>query len=145
MNLQTRHDYGYGICVGEIREHSVERLKKLLELAPKTNAEVQSWFSRQMIADPSWDDYMRYDEVYNLGLVTFLKLVIQEAEGIELTACDDFEGVPYLLYQPSYPWNIPDSERNLTEDTLTAIFQRYVGILTDDAISVDHQSVESSG
>ena len=130
MNLQTRHDYGYGICVGEIRAHSVERLKKLLELAPKTNAEVQSWFSRQ---------------VYNLGLVTFLQLVIQEAEGIELTACDDFEGVPYLLYQPSYPWNIPDSERNLTEDTLTAIFQRYVGILTDDAISVDHQSVESSG
>ncbi|WP_300346066.1 hypothetical protein [uncultured Oscillibacter sp.] len=53
--------------------------------------------------------------------------------------------MPYLLYQPSYPWNIPDSERNLTEDTLTAIFQRYVGILTDDAISVDHQSVESSG
>lgn len=145
MSYETWHNYGYGICVSDIKEHDVNQLEKLLELAPEFQKMVRDWLSGQAIATPGWDDYMRYDKTYGLGLATFLQQVIQEAEKIEMTACANFDDTPYLLYQPSYPWNISDAERNLTENTLTALFQRFVGILTDEAISVGHQSVANGG
>lgn len=88
---------------------------------------------------------MEYDTDYDLGLAVILREAIQEIEGIELTVCDDFECNRYLIYQPSYPWNLSDTERNLTEDGMTELFQRYTGILTDETISIDHQSVENGG
>ena len=54
---------------------------------------------------------MEYDEIYHLGLATFLQQVIRGTEGINLTSCDDFEGVSYLLYHPSCPWNRSDTDR----------------------------------
>lgn len=88
---------------------------------------------------------MEYDTDYDLGLAVILREAIQEIEGIELTVCDDFECRKFLIYQPSYPWNLSDTERDLTEDGLTELFQRYTGILTDEPILVDHQSVENGG
>ena len=55
--------------------------------------------------------FMEYDEIYHLGLATLLQQVIRGTEGIELTSCDDFEGVSYLLYHPSCPWNRSDTDR----------------------------------
>lgn len=145
MSYETWHNYGYGICVSDIMEQDVSRLEKLLEAAPEFQKTVHDGLSARGITTPEWDDYMEYDGLYNLGLATFLQEVIKEAEKIELTACDDFEGVPYLLYQPSYPWNLSDIERNLTEKSLTELFQHYAGILTDEVIPVDHQSVANGG
>lgn len=54
-------------------------------------------------------------------------------------------GITYLLYQAKFPWQITDTERGLTEDKLTEMFNRYVGILTDEAVPVEEQSVENGG
>lgn len=143
MSYETWHNYGYGICVNDIKERDMSRLEKLLEAAPEFQKSVHSWLSTHEITAPQWDDYMGCDVLYNLGLATFLQQVIQEAERIELTACNDFDGVTYLLYQPSYPWNLSDAERNLTEQSLTELLQSYVGILTGDEVLVDHRSVEN--
>ena len=51
----------------------------------------------------------------------------------------------YLLYSPSYPWQLKNSERDLTEEQLVQLFGRYVRILTDVPIDVDYQSVENGG
>ena len=58
-----------------------------------------------------------------------------------MAACDDFECKPYLLYQPSYPWNLSDAERNLTEQSVGELLQHYVSILTEEVVPVDHQAV----
>ena len=145
MSYQTWHNYGYGICVDDIREHSAARLEELLKLAPELQAKMRAWLTAKGISAPAREDYMEYDTDYNLGLAVILREAIHEIEGIELTACDDFECNRYLIYQPSYPWNLSDTERNLTEDGMTELFQRYTGILTDETISIDHQSVENGG
>ena len=88
---------------------------------------------------------MEFDQDYLLGLATLLQKVIEEAEGIQMIACDDFNSVTYLLYSPSYPWQLKNSERDLTEEQLVQLFGRYVRILTDVPIDVDYQLVENGG
>ena len=88
---------------------------------------------------------MEFDQDYLLGLATLLQKVIEEAEGIQMTACNNFDSVAYLLYSPSYPWQLKNSERDLTEEQIVQLFGRYVRILTDVPIDVDYQSVENGG
>lgn len=88
---------------------------------------------------------MAYDDVCMCGLASILSEAIEEAEGIVFTACSDFDGVQYLIYQPSYPWERDGRERSLTKDQVEEILNRYVSILTDEEIEIDDQSVENGG
>lgn len=145
MSYQMWINYGYGICVDDIKECSVERLEKLLALAPELQTRMQDWLAKNNVTTPCWEDYMSYDRDYYLGLAVILQEAIQEIEGIELTACDDFDSADYLIYQPMYPWNLSDRDRGLTEESLREMFNRYVAVLTDEPVPVDHQSVENGG
>lgn len=40
MSYDTWHNYGYGICVDDIKEQDVVKLKQLLDRAPVFHAEV---------------------------------------------------------------------------------------------------------
>ena len=145
MSYSTWHNYGYGICVDDINTQNVERLRALLELAPKFKAKIEDWLSELDIKEPSWDDYMEFDQDYCLGLATILMEVIAEAEGIDLTACDNYDSKAYLLYQPMYPWDMSESDRGLTKEKVAELFRRYAGILTEMPIEVDAQAVENGG
>ena len=145
MSYSTWHNYGYGICVDDINTQNVERLRVLLELAPKFKAKIEDWLSELDIKEPSWDDYMEFDQDYCLGLATILMEVIAEAEGIALTACDNYDSKAYLLYQPMYPWDMSESDRGLTKEKVAELFRRYAGILTEMPIEVDAQAVENGG
>lgn len=145
MSYSTWHNYGYGICVDDINTQDVERLQALLELAPEFKAKIDGWLSEREIQEPSWDDYMEFDQDFQLGLATILKEVITEVEGIVLTACDDHDSKDYLLYQPMYPWNITDADPGMTEEKVAGIFRHYVSILTEVPIDIDYQAVENGG
>lgn len=106
MSFHTWHNYGYGICVGSIPEASVERMNALLDHAPDFRSNVEDWFAENNITEPEYEDYMAYDDVCMCGLASILSEVIEEAEGIVFTACCDFDGVQYLIYQPSYGRNL---------------------------------------
>lgn len=145
MSYHTWHNYGYGICVDDIQEQSVQRLQALLKLAPKLDGKIRAWLSDLSVTEPDWDDYMEFDRDYYLGLATILQQVIEEADGLCLTACDDSNGRTYLIYQPRYPWEITEKERDLTEDKLNELFSRYVSMLTDDPIDIDTQDAANGG
>lgn len=145
MSYSTWHNYGYGICVDDINTQDVERLQALLVLAPEFKAKIDGWLTEREIQEPSWDDYMEFDQDFQLGLATILKEVITEAEGIDLTACDDYDGKVYLLYQPMYPWNITEADSGMTEEKAAGIFRHYVSILTEVPIDIDYQAVENGG
>lgn len=145
MSFQTWHNYGYGICVDGIKVHSVDRLENLLALAPKFKAKIDEWLQEMGIQEPTWDNYMEYDDVYGLGLATLINEAIEEVEGISMTACADFEGTTYLMYQAKYPWELTDTECGLTKEHMTGIFERYVGILTDEEILIGEQSAANGG
>lgn len=145
MSYKTWHNYGFGVCTDDIPEGDVSRLQSLLALAPGFRAKVESWLAEQEITDPTWADYAEFDEDYYLNIATILKEVVEEAEGIILTACGDYNNVCYLIYSPGYPWELSDADRNLTEDRLREIFTKYIGILTDKEIEVGYQEVENGG
>ena len=133
MSYTTWHNYGYGICVDDIKTRDVTRLESMLKLEECS------------ISEPVWDDYMEFDQDFMLGLATILQKVIEEAEGLCLTACDDCDSRTYLIYQPRYPWALTQADRDLTEEHLAAMFGRYVGMLTDEVVDVDYQEVENGG
>ena len=145
MSYDIWHNYGYGICVDDIGEENIERLQTLLLQAPEVKAKIESWLTERKIKAPSWDDYMEFDQDYHLGLATILSEVIAEAEGINLTACDDYNGNVYLLYKPMYPWQMSSMDCGQTEEKIVGIFRRYINILTDTPIEIDYQEVENGG
>ncbi len=145
MSFYTWHTYGYGICVSDITCDSVEKLNELFHKAPGLEKAVSDWLKDCDIKEPTWEDYMEYDEDFNLGLATFLKEVILECEGIELTACNDFNGGLYLLYEPSYPWRLQKEQLNLTEERIKEIILKYVPILTEQQIEVGYYGPENGG
>lgn len=145
MSFQTWHDYGYGICVSDIKTESVERLQQLLHHAPVFERDINEWLEDCEIENPTFEDYLDFDQDYNLGLASLLRDVILEAENVGFLACDDFGGMDYLIYLPSYPWNLPKKETNITESSIEEILRKYVGILTDEEITIDYQSVENGG
>lgn len=145
MSYRSWHNYGYGIRVDDIICSDVERLEQLLTMAPEFSAKLHGWLSDCEIVEPVWNDYMEYDQDYRLGLATILKEVIEESEGLRMTACDDCNSVAYLLYQPSYPWELTEQERNLIEPQVAEIIGRYVRLLTSVPVEIDYQAVENGG
>lgn len=145
MSYNTWHTYGYGICVSDIGEPPVERIQNLLAMAPMFQKDIQGWLDECGITDPDSDDYMEYDQDFMLGFATILKKVILEAENVELEACDNSGGKDYLLFVPDYPWNQKNRKRLETEDEVTALFQKYISVLTDEPIVIDYQSIENGG
>lgn len=145
MSYSSWHTYGYGICTTDIPQPPISRIQNLLNKAPKFKGILNEYFAKAGIQTPDYEDYEGSDEDYGLGLTTILKKVILEAEGINFTACDDCNSNQYLIYEPSYPWNLPEGEKDLTEESIQKILQKYVKILTDEDIQVDYQSAENGG
>lgn len=145
MSYQSWHVYGYGICVSEIQNVTVEKLRVLLSMAPECQAKVEDWLKEGEISEPTVEDYYDFDQVYCLGLATILKEVIQEAEHVEFIACDDYNGAEYLLFTPQYPWQIREEERCLTEEKIAELLRKYTQILSDSGLEIDYQSVENGG
>ena len=145
MSYVSWHTYGYGICVSDITDCTVERLQNLLSLAPEFQQEVQSWLEGCEITEPAVEDYLEFDQDFRLGLAAILKEVIQETEGVELVACDSYDGMDYLLYCPGYPWRQKDQKQLQTEEEAEELFRKYVSVLTDGEIVIDYQAVENGG
>lgn len=145
MSYTSWHTYGYGICVSDIREPSVERIQNLLAMAPVLQKNIQEWLDECGVSEPDYDDYMEFDQDFRLGLATILKEVILEAENVRLEACDSVEGKDYLLFGPDYPWNLANQKQIKTEEEVAGIFKKYIPVLTDEPIDIDYQSVENGG
>lgn len=88
MSYSEWHTYGYGICVSDITDESVERLQKLISLAPEYQKKIQEWLDESEISEPAYEDYLEFDQDYMLGLATILKEVIDpEASGGNASLC----------------------------------------------------------
>ena len=145
MGYKTWHNYGYGINASAIPDASVDQLNALLEHAPHFKTVIEDWLAKHDIIEPTYEDYLAYDDVCICGLAAILAEVNEEAEGVVFSACTNFEGDQFLIYQPSYPWNLPEAEGALTEERIDEILTKYVAILSDDPVEIDYQSVENGG
>ena len=147
MSYVSWHICGYGICVSDIEDLSVERLEKLIAMAPIFQKDVQEWLTEREITEPTVEDYLEYayDQDLHLGLAPILQEVILEAENVDLVACNDFYNAEYLLCCPSYPWSHTEYRQLPTEEAADELFRKYVSVLTDQEIETDYRSVENGG
>ena len=150
MSHTSWHFYGYGIKVDEIGDVPKERIEALIDLAPVFEDKIRKELDEMQVKDADLEDYC--DAMHNadldssfLGLASIMKYVMEEVEGLEFVACDNYDNEHFLIFTPQYPWNMTELERKITEESLKDIFTKYVDILTDRVIDIDYQSVYNGG
>lgn len=146
MSYYTWTVNGYGICTNDIKT-TKERVEKLLQLAPKFNDIIHTWFKESGIENPELDDYLECDEDLNSGVAYLLQRVIDEVENVRLGIAEDFDSYYYLMICPSYTWTtLTNEEKELnTKEKVNDLFRKYVEILTDNDVTIEYQSVENGG
>lgn len=133
--------YGYGICVSDIGEPPVERIRDLLAMAPVLNEAIQEWFKNNGITDPDYRDYMEIGMEHMLGLATILKKLILEAENVNFEDRSGPEGEIYLMFYTGYgPLDQPGRILG-SEDEVVGIFRKYTSVLTDKPITVHRMQI----
>ena len=50
-----------------------------------------------------------------------------------------------ILYEPSYPWDMPDKDKTLRERDIAGILVRYLTFLTSEIIPVGYYSSANGG
>lgn len=145
MSFHSWHIYGYGVMLSEITNISVPAVIDLAQLAPQFATDFNAWRSECGLNDLTLEDFADFDQESCLGLATVLKEIIEEREGIVLTACSDFDGNQYLLYTPEYPWQMSELEKKLREGDIQSLFVKYLSKITDETIVVDYYGPENGG
>ena len=148
MSYDTWHNYGIGLRTDDLNINA-HRIRDLIHMAPKFEKTLLSHISSDEIPWGSMfiDEIYEYlfDMNYWYGAASVLAEVINECEGIELCACDDFDGRQYVMYQPCYPWQLTERERSMTYDNIKDMFMKYVKVLTDDIVVIDEQAAHNGG
>lgn len=152
MSYRTWTTYGFGFCVDDISEDVSLTLDKVLNLAktePSVYKIVTEYLDEICEEEKITRDELCIDDIDGLegdycerGIAFVLLNVITE---IPVMYADNFDGVEYILYEPSYPWQMKENEKNLSEEDVEKIFKKYINMLTDKPINIDYQSVENGG
>lgn len=148
MSYNTWTTYGIGFCIDDI-DTTPEKILKLAAMKPDVLEDVREYLDDIFDGEEYNDEDLTIDDFDELegdycerGVTYVLYRVIDE---IRVIFADDYNGTQYILYCPSYPWNMNDQEKNLKYDDIVNIFTKYIKILTDKPVEIDHQIVENGG
>lgn len=136
MSTSSWHNHGYGVCISNIEIKSVKKIKNLIKLVPKIEKEIDNYFKTINITNPTIEDYQNFS--FDYGVAGIIKDVIFEKENIQFYACSDYKGNSYLLYEASYPWLIPEKEKNIKRKDIEICLKKYIRIITDGPIEIHY-------
>lgn len=148
MSYHTWSTYGLGFCVDDI-DTTPEKILKLAAMKPDVLKDIREYLDDIFEGEEYKDEDLTLEDFDELegnycerGVAYVLYHVIDE---IRVVFADDYNGTPYILYCPHYPWNMSDKEKDLKYEDIVNIFTKYIKILTDEPVVIDHQSVENGG
>ena len=148
MSYSTWIINGYGMCIDDI-ETTAEKLLKLASMDKDVLKDVREYLDRiypngYNDEDLTLDDFNELEGDYcENGIAYVLYQVISNNFPIEFAY--DYNGTQYILYTPTYPWFMTDTDKILTKEDVENMFKKYVKILTDEDINIDYYSVENGG
>ena len=145
MSTCTWITHGIGLCTSDVKVKSVEAIQELVALAPNFERKVKAYFADCGIENPQIEDYYAFDEYDRNGIAYFLQEVINEAEDIWVCACDDLAGRRYIIYEPSFPWELDERSKALTRKNVVDIITRFVSVISEDKFTIDDVSAENYG
>ena len=147
MSYHYYSTYGLGVCVDDIKT-TPEKLLKLAALKDEVLKDVRNYLD-EIFDDGYKDEDLTMEDFDDLegdycerGVAYVLYQVIDE---IRVEFADDFDGVPYILYTPTFPWYMDSAERDLTYEDVVKVFKKYIKMLTDEPVNVDFYNVENGG
>lgn len=136
---------GYGFCVDDIHT-TPKRLMELAAMNERVLHRVEAYLDEYY---PGWTieslDMEDFNDLEGDCGERGLAYVLYEVIDLSVTVTSDFDGRYYILYEPSYPWRIPEGEEYLIEEDVLRIFRKYISVVTDEDIFIDYQSVENGG
>lgn len=152
MSYSTWITYGYGVRIDDIKT-TPKRVLELAKLKPKLYENLREYFKDYNMDDITMEDFDNLEDhpvfmdspfTYNIdGVAGIIEEVINEE--LPVVFADNYDGEQYILYCPNYPWNMGEFQKNLTEEKVKDIFNKYVKILTDEPVKVDYYDVENGG
>lgn len=147
MSYRIWHTYGYGICVDDI-ETTAEKLLKLASMKEFMLKDVRAYLDDiypdgYKDEDLTIDDFNELEGDYGEYGVTYVLYHVMDEIAVEFV--DGYDGIPYILYLPAYPWSMREDEKNLTRGYIDNVFYKYIKILTDKPIEIDYYDVENGG
>lgn len=142
---------GYGINLSDLtHEIKTDNLLDLIKTAPKfyksmsmdlfeMGADIEICETYNILTD--WVN--TYGDVKGSGLAEILQKVIEEIEDIRFDVVVDIDDNSYLVFTPNYPWmGLNDKEKQLTEEKIDEIIEKYLSIATADALYPYYLSIE---
>ena len=158
MSYKTWITYGYGVKIDDIDFSNLtsDMLFDFIHLAPYFEEKYINWVNSTFRKenDPEsiseflpLDKLLEYeseDAVYT-GLLPILKGVLDEAEGVYFVICHNYDDEEFLLFTPAYPWEMGKREREMSQNEVKKIFEKYLEPLVHDKIEVDFYEVENGG
>lgn len=155
MSFESWHDYGIGIKASLIDIDPV-RISKFLAMSPGFKTKIEDAITDYVGAGWQWStlsdddllDAIREMEVCCPPICYLLQTVINEREGIYLIGCTDYDNEEYLIFGPSYPWDMGPGVKYLTQDGLQQVFEQYISMITDQTLKeleYGDQAVENGG
>lgn len=142
---------GFGFCVDDIPYDTltIEKILNLASMNEKLFKNVREYLDEICKEEDITYDDLTIDDLDELegdygdrGLTHILLNVIKD---IHVMFTDDYEGVPYILYAPKYPWGMSEEEKSYTKEDVIAVFEKYIKILTDVPVQFDYYCVENGG
>lgn len=135
---------GYGICNDwEDCETTRDRIEKLLDTTCELEERFHNSFGFEYSVEEVENEY-ESDSGY-MGLFGLLCDAINEDSDIKFCVCDDFDGAYYILYTPTYPWNLGADEKRITEEDIKRFLWKYTTILFGHPFKVDYYRCENGG
>lgn len=150
MSMQTWSNQGYGFVASDIHT-DVNKVWKLIHLAPKFEKQVNKWFQNNFDCkkeDITLENFTEdfYDKRGSMcGVATILANVISECENIIIVDCFDWDDNTYVIRPNAQPWDFSEHEAYLSQYDLDCIFDKYISILTDEEIDIDYQVANNCG
>lgn len=144
MGVKTDMYYGCGLATWDLDKASPDRVRALIAYLPDYESEMKEKASKDGL------DYeaLSTEELTELkdtledaqfacgmGVADIIAEVVCRLEGITLTTCSDYEGNRFLLFVPSYPWQMTEREMRLSPEELEGVFEKYVKALSDKTLS----------
>ena len=118
MSYSTWIVYGYGICVDDI-ETTAEKLLELASMDKDVLKDVREYLDEvypngYKDEDLTLDDFNELEGDYcEKGVAYVLNQIIDD---IPIEFAYDYYGVQYILYTPTYPWFMTDTDKTLTKE-----------------------------
>lgn len=143
----STHTYGYGVNTDCITNTTIEKIKSLIAMAPNVLACCEPDYADAEAEGTStpfeFAEYLAegWDGREEAGLATILAAVITECEGIYVEGTTDGYNT-YLILAEKLPWEYNEKEKALTDETLNAIFRKYISVLTDKELVICRRDVE---